>query len=362
MELFPKIIGQFQAKRILTALYQHQHFPALLFAGPKGVGKRTAAINFAQIINCTTPDDIDKNQCLRCQQIANLNHPEIKILFPVAPVSQSEDKDEKDSSKGLERIFREIEENLSLYAIDQMRPNLPANYTISIQVIRWIKQEMAYKPIVGKYRVIIIINADRMTNEAANAFLKTLEEPQQQTLFILTTERLPYIIPTIRSRCQIIRFTPIAKELIIEYLVKTKHIPLSEAEICAELSEGSLRKALEFYTNPEQFLPSADMIRLVDTSLVPNEKLLWQIINKNLEDFHVEPWLNALLFLYRKALQLKLTQSSIYTNEIVENIARKLSTDEIVNRIAFIIQSLQDADLYLNKRLYFFSIMNSVRF
>ncbi|MEO0092301.1 MAG: hypothetical protein ABIK61_06305 [candidate division WOR-3 bacterium] len=362
MELFPKIIGQIQAKRILTALYQHQHFPPLLFAGPKGVGKRTTAINFAQIINCSTQDDLDKNQCLRCQQIGNLSHSEIKIIFPIAPVSQSEDKDEKESQKGLERIFREIEENLPLYCLEQMRPNIPANYTISIQIMRWIKQEMAYKPMVAKYRVVIIVDADKMTNEAANAFLKTLEEPQKQTLFILTTERLSYIIPTIRSRCQIIRFSPISKELIAQYLVKTKNIPLSEAEICAEISEGSLRKALEFYANPNQFLPQGNLIRLVDSSLVSKEELLLEVINKNFEDFDTEFFLNTLLFLYRKALQLKLNISQIYSNEVVQKIASQLSTEEIISRLSFILESLQDAELHLNKRLYLYSVVNSVRF
>ncbi|MCX7785887.1 MAG: hypothetical protein N2201_06675 [candidate division WOR-3 bacterium] len=358
--LFPKIIGQYQAQRILTALYKHQHFPPLLFVGPKGVGKRTTAINFAQIINCPTPEDLDQNQCLRCQQIANLSHPEIKILFPIAPVSQSED--DKDSQKGLERIFREIEENLSLYTLEKMRPNLPANYTISIQIMRWLKQEMAYKPMVGKYRVVIILNADKMTNEAANAFLKTLEEPQQQTLFILTTERLSYIIPTIRSRCQIVRFTPIAKDLIAQYLVRTKNIPLSEAETCAEISEGSLRKALEFYADPTQFLPQDNLLRLVDTSQSSFEELILEVINKNLEDFDTEIFLKALLFLYRKALQLKLNLSNIYAHEVVKKIAQQLSIKEIINRISFILNRLQDAELYLNKRLYLFSVVNSLRF
>lgn len=255
MAYFPNIIGQEHAKRILTTLYHKKHFPPLLFVGPKGVGKRTTAINFAQIINCPVEADIALNTCPRCQQIKSLIHPDIKILFPLA-TGLSNDADESE-------VLKEIGKNISSYVLGQTRPTLPATYLIPIRAIRWINQEMAYRPLINKYKIIIVIDADRMNQESANAFLKTLEEPQAQTLFILTTSRVSAILSTIRSRCQIIRFTSIPSELIINFLMQSKHISEPEAKLASIFAEGSLRKALAYIDNKDALLPSYDLLKFL---------------------------------------------------------------------------------------------------
>ncbi|MCX8014791.1 MAG: hypothetical protein N2748_02115, partial [candidate division WOR-3 bacterium] len=93
-----KIIGQENAKRILKALYYQKHYPPLLFYGPRGVGKRTTAINFAQLINCPLTTDRELNQCRRCQQIGNLTSFDIKLVFPITTrAAESKSEIEQDS-------------------------------------------------------------------------------------------------------------------------------------------------------------------------------------------------------------------------------------------------------------------------
>jgi DNA polymerase III gamma/tau subunit len=352
--LFDNIIGQEQAKKILSALYHKQHYPPLLFVGPAGVGKRTMAINFAQLINCPDQTDVESNKCPRCQQIGNLLHPDIKIIFPITAGFSSE----SDESK----VLQELGNNTSLFALGKSKPFIPAINLIPIKIIRWLKQEMAYKPIICRHKIIIILNADRMNQEAANAFLKTLEEPQAQTLFILTTEKASNILLTIRSRCQTIRFSAIPKNLIIQYLILEKGIAEADAQFAAEIAEGSLRKAMDFHYQTESFLPSSDLLNLFDRTQTSSLESLNSMLNYDFDSNPPEKLIKGLLFIYRKALQIKLSVNCNYDVDIVKKIANSLTSEQIISRISFLINALHDVQIHLNKKLYLYSVLSTVRF
>lgn len=357
--LFSKILGQEQPKQILTALYEKKHFPALLFTGPKGIGKRTTAINFAQIINCATTGDVDINQCARCQQIGNLIYPDIKVLFPIASSGKSDSSNVTDSDDN--KFLDEIGKNINSFALGQSRPYLPASNIIPIRIVRWLKQEMSYKPLIGQYKIIIILDADRMNKEAANAFLKTLEEPQPQTIFILTTERISRIIPTIRSRCQTIRFFKLPKDLIIQQL-KNNNISDSDAKLAAEVAEGSLRTALDFQYHNIDFLPDTELLSIFDRSKSSALESLNFIINNDPEAKVIEKLIIGLLFIFRKSLQVKLQIPVEYNNEIIKTITSTLTTEQIVQRISILLNVLNDTELHLNKKLSLFTILSNIRF
>jgi DNA polymerase-3 subunit delta' len=357
---FTKIIGQSNAKKLLSRLYEKKHFPPLLFSGLKGVGKRTSAINFAQIINCPESSDLDKNQCPRCQQIGSLIHSNIKLIFPVSTASSYESDDVKNSDET--KAFREIMKSTPLFALGQTRPISSSTSLIPIKLIRWLKQEMAYKWFVGDYKIIIILDADKMNQESANAFLKTLEEPQLQTLFILITERINKIIPTIRSRCQTIRFSGLSKPVIIDYLVKQKQVAQTDAQLSAEIAEGSLRKALEFCFHSDDFLPSPDIIKLFDQSQTHQLESLNTLLNIDTDQHPPERIIRDLLFVYRKALQFKLDLPLAYNSEIIKRIGSQLNQEQITSRITTLLNLLNDAELNLNKKLFLFSIQSFLRF
>ncbi|MEO0075665.1 MAG: hypothetical protein ABIK31_06120, partial [candidate division WOR-3 bacterium] len=155
--LFNKIIGQELPKSILSRLFEQKHFPPLLFVGPKGVGKRTMAINFAQIINCPQPTDIETNDCQRCRQISNLNYLDVKLIFPIPqkrtkstfrPFIESDSSEEtsftsviaiteEEQVKEYEKVqnaLSYIGQNLSDYALDKIRPDLPSTNFHPIEI------------------------------------------------------------------------------------------------------------------------------------------------------------------------------------------------------------------------------------
>jgi len=358
--LFSKIIGQSNPKKLLTKLYEKKHFPPLLFAGPKGIGKRTTAINFAQIINCPESSDLDINQCPRCQQIGSLVHSNIKLIFPISPASSSDSDETKESVET--RAFKEIMKNTPLFALGQTRPILPSTSLIPIKLIRWLKQEMAYKSFVGDNKIIIILDADKMNQESANAFLKTLEEPQAQTLLILITERINKIIPTIRSRCQTIRFSALSQDLIIDYLINQKQLPPNDARLAAEIAEGSLRKAIEFSFNADDFMPSLDVMKLFDQTQTHQLESLNTLLNIDTDDYPAEKIIRDLLFIYRKALQLKLNFAVSYQDDLITKINNKFNQEQITSRITILLNLLNDAEINLNKKLFLFTIQSALRF
>ena len=211
MSGFESIIDQHKPIRLLTAFLQKGTTPhALLFTGIEGVGKRMTALTFAMACNCmnakqgTQHQDTASNPCLRCRscrKIKSGNHPDIIFIKPSGPF-------------------------------------------IRINQIRSLCHTLGMKPYEARQRVVIISEAQAMNPEAGNALLKVLEEPPERTLLILTALQTSDLLPTIVSRCQLIRFNPISPKNIAGFLVGKKGLAPSDAMILATLANGSLSKAI----------------------------------------------------------------------------------------------------------------------
>jgi DNA polymerase-3 subunit delta' len=192
------IKGQKQAVGILTGFLESGRAPhALLFSGPEGVGKRFAAGLFARAAFCRSEGTVPCFSCEACGKIERGAFPDL-ISIGIA-----EDKTR-----------------------------------ILIEQIQEIERIVAYHPFSGDRRVIIIDPADLMTENASAAILKTLEEPPAGTHFILVTDRAFSLPPTILSRCQKVRFSPLARSVIAEILGGG-----DEAQEAAEAARGSLSRA-----------------------------------------------------------------------------------------------------------------------
>lgn len=226
---FKDIIGQKRVKEILSAAVQRDRLPhALLFHGPEGVGKDAMALELAKYMNCPNPPC---HSCPSCLKISKGQHPDVRMIFPVP------------SSLKPEEIGALIQEKAQKPFLN-ITFNKPCS--ISIKTIRELQRAMSYKPFEGKYKITIISEADKMTIDAANAFLKTLEEPPPETVLVLTTARLHTLLPTIISRCQKLRFDPLNDEEIEHVLVDHLNADPLKARLASRLATGNYRKAREF--------------------------------------------------------------------------------------------------------------------
>lgn len=198
------------ALRLLVNVLRTRRIPnGLLFWGPPGVGKRTTAIEFSKALNCGQTQADACDACLSCRRIANGNHPDVLTVAP--------------SSKSRMIVVKTIEETVI---------------------------EMAsLRPFEAKYRVFVILDAERMNTSAQNKFLKTLEEPPGQSVFILVSEYPRLLLPTIRSRCQAVRFRALREQTVASLLQRDRDLPPDTAVALARLSGGEMTRALDLVDN-----------------------------------------------------------------------------------------------------------------
>ena len=176
---------------------------AYLFVGPTGVGKETVARYFAQLIFCqqdTQPPTVC-GTCLACRKVDSGNHPDLQFIRPEG----------------------------SLLKIGQ---------------IRELQKQIIYEPLEARRKVYILTDVDRMNDAAENALLKTLEEPPASSVLILLTSNIRVLLPTTRSRCQILQFHPMPTQELAEILVERFSVAPEQATTLAITAEGVVGKAL----------------------------------------------------------------------------------------------------------------------
>jgi DNA polymerase III subunit delta' len=207
---FADITGHEQPITLLQASLRNGRLAhAYLFHGEARIGKLMTAVRLAQALNCEHPSHADSlDSCGRCQsclQIAARTHPDYIVIEP-DPES--------------------------------------ATPQIKIEQVREIEQQFIYRPLIGERKICLIDDADRLTIGAANALLKTLEEPPGHGLFLLVTNR-PQALPiTIRSRCQALRFTTPARTQVEAALILKRELPPADARFLAVFADGRIGEAL----------------------------------------------------------------------------------------------------------------------
>jgi DNA polymerase III subunit delta' len=224
--MFSKLIGNNHIKDILRRMLEKGRVPrSLLFAGIEGVGKKQFALELAKSFVCVNKQGTEAcDTCPACQRAD-------EFVFPKAD-------DKKDE---FERVFFSRHPDLGMV--------IPYKNGILVDAVRDLEKEANFRPYEAQARIFIIDDADKLNSaqkNAANALLKTLEEPAPTTYLFLVTSRPDSLLQTIRSRCQMIRFAPIDAPAIQEKILSTgKFLPV-DAELVARLSAGSIGHALDF--------------------------------------------------------------------------------------------------------------------
>lgn len=199
---FSDILGQEKAITVLQNALRRKRVPqAYIFAGPEGIGKKFTALMLAKALNCHTLDDDACDRCNSCHKIDEGIHPDVRVIAPDGQF-------------------------------------------IKIDQIRALQKDAGYKPFEGRKKVYILDQAEAMRTESANSLLKTLEEPTTDCIIILVTANVYALLPTVMSRCQLVRFVSLGIEPLTTLLVRQKQVAPERARLIASLAEGCPGRAL----------------------------------------------------------------------------------------------------------------------
>ncbi len=305
MAKFTDIIGQEQIREHLqTALRQHKISHAYVISGERNSGKEFIARTFAMALQCEKGGDEPCQECHSCRQALSMNHPD---------------------------IIRLVHE----------KPN-----TISVEDIRLkINNDIAIRPYQGPYKIYIIAEGEKMTVQAQNALLKTLEEPPEYAVILILTDSADSLLPTVLSRCVRLDMKPVPDALVKKYLMETLHVPDYKAEVCTAFARGNVGRA-KLLASSEEF----DRVKEEAVTLLKyiHEMELSEIIAaiKKITEyqFDVSDYLDILSIWYRDVLMFKATNDAnhlIFRGEI--QYIKKVADRSSYEGIETILEALEKA-------------------
>ncbi len=208
--------------------------PSLIFAGPEGSGKELMAVRLAALLNCEGSGAGKAcgpgGRCPACSKIRTLEYPDLHLIYAVP---------HGEIDAGLPQVVDSRREDFFARGEFGSRSR-----SIGIDLVRLVIEALSKHPFEGKRSVVAIFEAHLATAEAQNALLKILEEPPPSAAIVLVTEYPDRLLPTIRSRCQEIRFDALAPAAVAAFLEEYSAVERGEARRLAALSQGNLRRGM----------------------------------------------------------------------------------------------------------------------
>lgn len=303
MANFKDIIGQESIKKHLqTAIKTGNLSHAYIINGEYGSGRQTIASALAKTIQCQSKtDDTDAcGVCTSCKQAESHNHPDIKYI--------THDKT-----------------------------------SISVNDIReQLNNDISIKPYSSEYKIYIIPDANKMTEQAQNALLKTIEEPPVYAIIILLTENCDSLLPTIRSRCVTLTMNPIEKDKICTYLENKFQLEPEQAQIAANYCQGNIGKAIRFASSSDFIEMKNQVLKLLkNLDSMDIASIIDTIKEFSTHKNDINDYLDLMLLWYRDVLMFKVTKDAnllLYSDEYstISEQATKRDYENIENIIAAI--------------------------
>ena len=319
MGSFKDVVGHKDIlKYISSAVENNRVSHAYILNGERGSGKKMLANLFAMTLLCETGDNEPCGICHSCKQAESGNHPD---------------------------IIRVTHEKPNSISVDDIRTQV--NNTVDI------------KPYQGPYKVYIIPQADMMTPQAQNAILKTIEEPPSYAVFLLLTENAETLLPTINSRCVMLKLRNIKDTLIKKYLMENLEIPDYKADMCTAFAQGNMGRAI-MLANSDHFneIREEAVQLLKHISEMELNEIVAAVKNISVYKLEITDYLDIIMIWYRDVLLYKATKEIdkvVFKDQLqsIKEQARKSSYEGI----ELILESLEKAKARLKANVNFDLVM-----
>ena len=319
MGSFKDVVGHKDIlKYISSAVENNRVSHAYILNGERGSGKKMLANLFAMTLLCETGDNEPCGKCHSCKQAESGNHPD---------------------------IIRVTHEKPNSISVDDIRTQV--NNTVDI------------KPYQGPYKVYIIPQADMMTPQAQNAILKTIEERPSYAVFLLLTENAETLLPTINSRCVMLKLRNIKDTLIKKYLMENLEIPDYKADMCTAFAQGNMGRAI-MLANSDHFneIREEAVQLLKHISEMELNEIVAAVKNISVYKLEITDYLDIIMIWYRDVLLYKATKEIdkvVFKDQLqsIKEQARKSSYEGI----ELILESLEKAKARLKANVNFDLVM-----
>ncbi len=314
MQDFENIIGHENIiEHLQKAIISHKISHAYIFNGEEGMGKKLLATAFAKTLQCEEKGTLSCNRCKSCVQAESKNNPDIIWV---------------------------THEKVSI-GVDDIR--LQVNGDIQV------------KPYNSPYKIYIIDEADKLTEQAQNALLKTIEEPPEYAVILILTSNINVLLPTILSRCVQLNLKPVDKQTIKEFLMAKHHVPDYKAEMASTFSGGNVGKAIK-YTSSEDFEQlksnALHILKYIDEMELYEIILGLKLLTNNKSN--IEDYIDLMILWYRDILMFKATLDPdliLYREELT--FIKKQASIRSYDGIEKIINAMEKAKIRLKANVNF---------
>jgi len=259
---FSQIPGQKEIKvKLLRSVKEERVSHAQLFAGNEGCGSMALALAYARYISCENRTDIDScGICKSCVKYEKLIHPDLHFVFPVIKGKKATDPV---SDNYLEE-WREFVKKSPYFTLNNWMDTIEvgnAQAMIFASEASEIIKKLSLKTFESDYKIMIIWLPEKMHQATANKLLKMIEEPPEKTLFLLVSEEPDKVIPTILSRCQLVKVPSFNSSDIEKYLTDRFSIAPDKASDISRVSHGNITRAIELCENEDSSLANLERFK-----------------------------------------------------------------------------------------------------
>jgi DNA polymerase-3 subunit delta' len=259
---FSQIPGQQEIiGKLIRSVREERVSHAQLFTGPDGCGSLALALAYARYVSCETRTNHDScGTCKSCVKYEKMIHPDLHFVFPVI----RNKKDSEPVSDSFLPEWREFVKKSPFFTInswlDSIEVGNAQGLIFSSEAAEIIKK-LSLKTFESDFKIMIIWLPEKMHPSAANKLLKLIEEPPDRTLFLLVSDEPDKVLPTILSRCQLVRLPGFTNDEISDYLIGKFNADKKKASEIAGVANGNIIKALELYENEDSSLENLERFK-----------------------------------------------------------------------------------------------------